>query len=236
MEKSHSDHLIKERGFNPLAIEVTFLGDDNLTLDYYETMMFKHGKVKMAGYLGSGGLFKVILDTRELDFIPFDYFYTYSDKMHEDVRKAVWADAKRRQEEADKQRAIREEFLSRPGTKVHVHYKVGCKHNFRHCNGKVISRDSTGVTVSLDDYNGYQILVDENQLSEWQTPQRIVTLRGELNAWISCIRATYQKPFGVDTRASDRVTFTRRLREYHAELNKLESLHNLDLTPLPSYP
>jgi hypothetical protein len=242
MEKSHSDHLIKQIGFIPLVIDALFLGDDNMTLDYYETMLFKHGKVKTAGYVGSGGLFKVIIDTRELDFIPFDYIYTYSDKMHMDVRKAVWADAKRRQEEADKQRAIREEFLSRPGTKVYVSYRSHCKHNFRSCNGVVISRDLTGVTVALDDYviqgtnEPFQVLVDAEQLSEWHTPQRIVSLRGELNVWVNCIRATYEKAFGVDTRATDRVKFTERLKQYHAELNELETQHGLDLTPLPSYP
>lgn len=223
MEKVHSDHLIKHPSFTPLEFEGKFVGD---CLDHFETMLSKLGKVKILGYY-SGSPVRVVLDTRKLDIIPFDYIYTYADRMHKDVITAVWADEKRLRIEADRLRNEREQKLSTPGNRVYVHPSYG-RGGFTGSNGTVLSRDYGHATVKLD-YN-LTVTVEFSQLSEPRKNQKILTLKGELNCLYACLEATYQKPFGPDTRGAQRVSIQARI---DAKIKELEDLEKEELTKTP---
>lgn len=210
MTKITSDHLIKQLGFVPLSFEGEF-AQNGYSLDYYEWKLFNHGKVKIAGYVDN----KVILDTRELDFIPFAYIYTYYERMHEDVRKTILADVARRTEEA---RRIKEEYeqkISVPGTRVYVSQVYG-RDGFRPSNGIVVSRNLDNAKVKLD--YGIEVEVPFSMLSEPRQNARLLTLKGELNILYGRLECSLFGPAGVSKEAiQDRIEHTL------AEIKKLES-------------
>lgn len=215
MEKIHSDHLIKQIGFIALPMEGLFLDEDKL--DHYETMLFKRGTQKIVGYI-PGDYCRVIIDTRELEFIPFDYMYSFADKMHLDVRNAIWANKRQRIIEAQRLREEREELISRPGNRVHVPQSYGQAGD---ANGTVLSRQFGEATVRLD----YNVIVNVpiSQLLEPKKNPKIFVLKGELQCLCGRLEATYDKPFGVDTRVSNRTMIQSRIDSTIKQLQELKA-------------
>jgi hypothetical protein len=221
--KVQNEHHVKQPGFIPFVIEGVFLGDDNFTLDFYETKLFKRGSVKLAGFMAlKGSPFVVILDTREVpaDVVPFDYMRTFLDKFHPDVRKAIYAEDARLIAEANRLREEKEELISRPGNRVHVLQRYG-RSGFTPANGTVLSRDTSTAKVRLD--YGLEVEVEFSQLTEPKKNPKIFTLRGELNCLYGRLEATYQKPFGVDDRAGTREAIQGMIDRKIAELETLEA-------------
>lgn len=210
MEKITNDHLIKEIGFVPLSFEGEFAIGNGYDLDYYETKLFNHGKVKIAGYIGK----RVIIDTRDLDFIPFAYIYTYYERMNEDVRKKIWAEDARRTEEARRIREEREEKISTPGNRVYVSQVYG-REGFRPSNGTVVSRQNGYAKVKLD--YGIEVEVPFSMLSEPRQNPRLLTLKGELNLLYGRLECRSQIPGGASEEA-----IQKRIDRTIAEIKKLE--------------
>lgn len=147
MEKHHTDHLIKDYGFNPFQCEGEWR--DDACLDHLELRV---NPVKVIGFYPRGYSQRVILDTRTQDAIPFDYIYTYIERLSEETVKKINIEEQRLADIAFAEREEREK-LKIKGTRVRIH-STGFD-SFKESDGTVYGLDDSGKIIVKSDLGGF---------------------------------------------------------------------------------
>jgi hypothetical protein len=219
MEKIHSDHLIKERGFVACEFEGRLLKCGHL--DFYESKLYGRS-VKIMGYIVSTISTRVILDTRKEKEIPFDYIYCYADQMRSNVSARIWKNEILRRKAAQAIIDAKAERLSVIGTKVHVRPRYYLNQHFPAGNGVVVSSEHGEAVIQMD--RGFRITVETTQLNDWEDPDgyRKQTLLAERGALLVMIdRVMKERPFGPDRRAEQKAGMESNLARIEKELTSL---------------
>jgi len=207
----------EHRNFVPLVAKGRFL--KRVGLDHYEEQMANLENIPIVGYIYErNSPLRVVLDTRKIPFVPFDYIHTWADRMHKSVRSRIWANDARRTKEAEIARKAKELRLSTPGTRVKV-FPTHYSRNFYAQNGIVIARNKFGnCNVRLLE-SGQLVTLDAADLHEGEMNSRIYALRAEIGACIK-IHHGCKPPFGP-TRPDVRTAMESRAERNMEEMIRL---------------
>jgi hypothetical protein len=223
MEKTHSDHLIQQRGFVSCEFEGKFLKDR--ALDFYESKLLGRS-VKIMGYVYDRMGSRIILDTRTEKDIPFDYIYTYSDHMHKRVGDKVWQDRIDRNRAANAAQDAKIARLSVKGSRVFIFPRYYLRQNFREGNGTVVVTENGYTFVDMD-HGGPTIVVETEQLDDYRPSadpkeKRKMTLFGERNILLNRLEGIdTDPPFGPDNRKEIKRSLLAHLERVENELTSL---------------